>query len=179
MSLSKRERNLLVMTIAVIAVVANYLPVAPLRRQWDSVADDIRNRERQLDGMKAYLQRKDGWQSEYDELRRGVNQTAGQLQTTSEVLKKIEEVGKASGVQFVSRRPLPEVDKGVYRELPVQCSYEATTESLVRFLHALVTASGFIRVEQLTVSPKPDNPSILRCDSQVRALAGKMEGPTS
>ncbi len=34
-------------------------------------------------------------------------------------------------------------------------------------------------VEQLTLSPRPENPGILRCEIQVRALAGKLGSTTS
>jgi hypothetical protein len=34
-------------------------------------------------------------------------------------------------------------------------------------------------IEQLQVSPRPENPGILRCDIQVRALATKQGNPKS
>jgi Tfp pilus assembly protein PilO len=101
------------------------------------------------------------------------------FQETSDVLKKIEEVATSSGVQITSRRTLMEEDKGVYRVLPVQCAVEATTDSLVKFLFALQTGAGFMSVEQLQVSPRPENTGILRCDIQVRALAAKAGGAHS
>lgn len=178
MALNKRERSLLIMTITVIVVVANYLPIAPLMRHWESLTSELGNKRRELEGMNAYVHRRDEWQQQYDELRKGVNQ-AGRFESTSDVMKKIEEVGTAAGVLITSRRPMAEVDKVVYRELPVQCTFEATTDSLVKFLHSLQTESGFVRVDQLGVSPKPENQSILRCDIQVRALSGKSEASAS
>ena len=43
----------------------------------------------------------------------------------------------------------------------------------MRFLFELQTAAGFMSVEQLQVTPRTENQSILRCDIQVRALAAK------
>jgi hypothetical protein len=40
----------------------------------------------------------------------------------------------------------------------------------VKFLFALQTGAGFMSVEQLTLSPRPENPGILRCEIQVRAF---------
>ena len=68
---------------------------------------------------------------------------------------------------------MPAVEKDVYRELPVQCTFEATIDSLVKFLHGIQSGAGFMSVEQLQVAGRPDNPSILRCDIHVRALASK------
>jgi len=60
----------------------------------------------------------------------------------SDVLKKLEEVGAAAGILISSRQPLLAVDKDNYRELPVKCRFEATTESLVKFLYGLQRVPG-------------------------------------
>ena len=91
------------------------------------------------------------------------------------MLKKVEEVGAQAGVVISQRRELPKTDRGVYRELPVQCRVEATTESLVKFLYALRTGSGFVSVEQMQVVTQGNNSSVLRCDFVIHALAGKSE----
>jgi len=78
-----------------------------------------------------------------------------------------------------TRREMPVEDKGLYVVLPAVFTVEANTDSLVKFLFALQTGAGFISVEQLRVNPRPENPSILRCDIQVRALSGKLEGTRS
>jgi Tfp pilus assembly protein PilO len=129
--------------------------------------------------MKAVIERKPQWQKEYDELERSLGQRSEQFQRPSDVVKKIQEVAGTSGVIVNSRRELPEEDKGVYRVLPVQCTIEANIEPLVKFLFALQAGAGFVSVEQLRVSPKPENATILRCDIQVRALATKSEGGRS
>ena len=96
-----------------------------------------------------------------------------QFEMTSDVLKKISEIGQTTGVVIQSQRPMPAEEKDSYRVLPVQCTFEASTEALVKFLHGLQFEAGFMSVEQLQVAGRPDNPSILRCDIHVRALASK------
>ena len=175
MALKKREQLLLGVTVAVVVVGANYLLAAPLSRKWTGLEKQLKDRQETLAVIKATLLREPAWQAEYDQLRQRVGQTTQQFQQTSDVLKKIEEVGAATGIIISNRRPMPAVEKDVYRELPVQCTFEATIDSLVKFLHGIQSGAGFMSVESLQISGKPDNPSILRCDIQIRALAGKSE----
>jgi Tfp pilus assembly protein PilO len=177
MALSKREQKLLTATVVILAVGASYAILAPLLKGWGRAGRSLTAQRRELGVMKSIVQRQPAWEEEYAQLRASLNQAPQRFNAASDVLKKIEEVGAGSGVIISARRSRKEEDRGVYMELPVDCTVEATTESLVRFLYALQTAAGFMRVEQLQVSPKPDNPALLRCDIQVRALSVKAEGP--
>jgi len=173
MKITKRERGLAAITITAVLLGINYMLVIPLVRSWGEVGNKLGDRQHELEGVKETIHRKAEWSKQYDELKQGLGQKAGAFQRTSDVLKKIEEVATGSGVQVTSRRPMLEENKGVYRVLPVQYAVEATTDSLVHFLFALQTGAGFMSDEQLQISPRPENPGILRCDVQLRALAAK------
>ena len=179
MKITSRERWLLGVTIAVIVVGINYLLLIPLGRSWRNTGGQLRAQDHELYLIHATLQREPQWRKQYDELRQSLGQRTESFQQVSDVEKKIVDLATSAGVQLTSRRSLLEEDKGVYRVLPEQCSLEATTDSLVRFLFALQTGAGFMSVEQLQVSPRPENPGILRCDIQVRALATKQGSPRS
>lgn len=175
MKINKREQLLLGVTITIVVLGLTYVLAAPLARRWNSLGSQLRNKQAEHKAMTDYIAQRPQWEQEYAKLRERLGQSDVRYAQTSDVLKKIEEVGAAAGIQINARRPLPMVDKGVYRELPVQCSFEAGTDSLVKFLHALQFGSGFISVEQLQIYPRTDSPGLLRCDIQIRALAGKGE----
>ncbi|MGD0058756.1 MAG: type II secretion system protein GspM [Verrucomicrobiia bacterium] len=179
MAVTKRERNLLVITITVTVLVINFFVVRPLWRNWRSAGEKLKTQQQQLALMEATIDHERQWQKQYDELKQSLGQRVESFQQSSDVEKKILEVATSSGVQITSRRPMLEEDKGVYRVLPEQCAVEATTDSLVRFLFALQTAAGFMSVEQLQVTPRTENQGILRCEIQVRALAAKPVGAKS
>jgi len=180
MKITKRERGILVVTIMAVALVSSYFLIVPLLRNWRETVIQLKSKQRVLDGMRTTIQNKAGWQKEYDKLKQGLGQqTEGGFQFTSDVAKKIQEIATSSGVQVNATRQMTEEDKGVYRVLPVQCTVEATTESLVKFLFALQTGAGFMSVEQLTLSPRPENPGILRCEIQVHALSAKSRSTNS
>ena len=151
----------------------NYLLILPLVRSWGETGRKLSRQQHELSTMKATIEHLPQWQKEYDELKRNLGQQSERFEHTSDVVKKIEQIRSSTGVVVNGVRQMPEEDKGVYRVLPVQYTIEATTEPLVKFLFALQTGAGLMSVEQLRITPRPENPSILRCDIQVRALAGK------
>lgn len=176
--MNKRERNLLVATITLVVVGVNYVLASYLIGKWQPLTGQLLTKQRELEGMQATVARKSEWQTSYDDLKRNLKQSQA-FESASDVLKKIEDVGKTSGVLMQTRRMLREEPKDVYRELPVQCTFESTIESLVKFLYGIQTAAGFMTVDNLSVTAKADNSSILRCDIQVRALASAGEKPKS
>ena len=159
---------------------ANYLLVAPLAAKWKLFGSTLATRRRELESHTETIKREPEWRQQLDQLRHNISEKSAQFEQTSDVLKKIDEVGDASGIPpFQSRNPGPTVDRGVYRELPVKCTFESTTESLVKFLYGLQSGAGLVSVEELRITPRADNPSILRCDIQIRALASQAGAPTS
>ena len=179
MALNKRERTLLTITVSAIVLGANYLLIVPLAAKWKAFGGNLETRRREREAIKETIEREPAWQQEYAHLRQNLSQKTAGFEQTSDVLKKIDEVGATSGISIQSKSPMQPVERDVYRELPVKCAFESTTESLVKFLHGLQTSSGFVSVEELRITPRADNPSILRCDIQIRALAGKEGAPTS
>ena len=172
MAINKREWTLLIVTIASVVIGVNYFLGAYLVGKWQPLRGQFASKQRELKAMQETIAHTGEWKADYETLGRSLKQS-NSFESASDVLKKIEEVGSASGVLMQSRRMLREEPRDVYRELPVQCSFESTTESLVKFLYGVQTAAGFMTVETLAVASKADNSNILRCDIQVRALAAK------
>jgi len=180
MALNKRERVLLSTTITLIVLGVNYLLLVPLTHRWGSLREQLSSKRRELKEDEAFIQRAPQWQKEYDELRGKANQQSVRFQQASDVSKKIEELRSASGILIKDTRTMSIVERDVYRELPVQCNnIEATAETLVKFLYAVQTSPEFMSIEELTVTPQPDNPRLLRCTIRLQALMGKSEGAKS
>jgi Tfp pilus assembly protein PilO len=173
-ALNQRERKLLIAIITIVVVGVNYLLASELAGRWKPLRSDLDSKRRTLEGMQAEIARKPEWQKKFDDLKHNLKQSQT-FETANDVSRKIQEVGGAAGILIQSSRPLKEESKDVYRELPVQCQFEADTVSLVKFLWGLQSASGFMTVETLSVAAKSDASSVLRCDIQVRALASTVE----
>lgn len=172
MSLKRSEQMLIGATVALVALLGSYFLISSLAGRWQSIRRQVTTRERELTGIQATIQRKPEWERESKRLRDGLGSQQQRFEQMSDLLKRIDEVSTTTGVIVSARRPLPVVERGSYREFAVQYTFEATTESLVHFLHAIQTGATFIDVEQLQVAPRPDNLQILRGDIQLRALTG-------
>lgn len=178
MTLRRRERVLLVATVSIVVAGGTYLAYRPLLQSYGRLGATVQNQQRELARNRAIVQHLPEWQRNYDELRARLGQQMESFQQMSDVLKKIQEVAATSGVIINTSKPMEEKDRGAYRELPVQCRVEATTDSLVKFLFALRTGAGFVSVEKLDILSQP-NSNVLRCDLLIHALAGRAERPAA
>ncbi|MBM3860185.1 MAG: hypothetical protein FJ395_11100 [Verrucomicrobia bacterium] len=175
MTVNSRERTLVVLTVLVVAFIGTYVFGDWLFQSYQGARRKTGMQGRELEGMRATIARHPEWQQQYDQLSQRLGKSAEQFEQTSDVLKKIEEMSAQSGIIISARKPLPVNDRDLYRELPVECSFEAGLEPLVRFLIALRSSANLMSVQQLRIAPRLDKPAILRCEIQIRALTGKSE----
>ncbi len=171
-AISKREKMFLVITILVVVGVLNVFLFSPLLRRWQRMNSDLSAKRRELTTVQATIDRAPDWHQSYEKMGRDLKQSE-RFESATDVIKKVDEVGGAAGVLTQSKRPLKEEEHEVYHEWAVQYYFESTVESLVKLLHGLQTTSGFMTVEQLNITSRPDNSGILRGDIQIRALAAK------
>ena len=55
----------------------------------------------------------------------------------------------------------------------MQRNFDATTETLVKFLFAVQNNPEFMTIEELNVTPQGDNAQLLRCVIRLRTLISK------
>ena len=178
MQISKRERQLLILTSTIVVVGLNLLLFFPLLTRWQKMNVELTVKRNVLTKEQEIIARTPEWRRSYDELGRNLKQSE-RFESATDVIKKVDEVGGAAGILTQTKRPMKEEEHEVYHEWAVEYHFETTVESLVKFLHGLQTSSGFMTVEQLNVSAKPDNSGILRGDIQIRALVAIEGKPAS
>ncbi len=179
MAMNKRERTLLITTISLTVIGVNYLLISPLNKRWTTLQNDLLNKRRELKDEEAFISRAPQWQKDLDTLRKKVGQESTRFQQPSDVLNTIESIKDPSGVVIKDRRPMNAVEREGYRELPVSCSFDATTESLVKFLDGIQSSPEPMSVEELQVTPQPDNTALLRCTIRIQATISKTGGTRS
>ena len=104
MALNKRERNLLIITIAAVVVGLNWLLVAPLFGKWQTFRAQLASKRKELQGMQATVAHKAEWKADYDQLGKSL-QSSVTFDAPSDVLKKIKLVAVA--YSFVDRELFP------------------------------------------------------------------------
>ena len=178
MALNKRELKLLLITITTVVVGVNLFLFPSLLAHWQKLDRDLNDRRRELTIADATIAHAPEWRRNYDALGRNLKQ-AERFATPTDVIKKVDEVVAATGILTQSKQTLKEEERDMYHEWPVQYKFAATVESLAKFLYGLQTSSGFMTVEQLDVTTRPDNSGSLSCVIQIRALTAKEGKPAS
>jgi Tfp pilus assembly protein PilO len=180
MTLNRREQTLAAAVAGLVLLLVTYGVGAAMAAHGRETSRKITARQRELASVQAAIRSRPEWLAQTEHLRQGLRRQQ-HFEKEFDLLKQIEDTSKAAGVSISGRRELLPVDHGNYREMAVQCSFEAGIQSLVQFLFALQTETGLITVEQIQIAPRPDNVSILRGDIQVRAVTerqGKAKTPS-
>src|SRR5258705_13743613 len=110
MAINKRERNLLVATITLVVVGVNYFLAAYLISKWQPLRGQLATRRRELEGIQTTIAHKAEWQASFNDLKRNLK-AATAFETSNDVLKKIQEVAKTSGILPQSSLSLREESK--------------------------------------------------------------------
>lgn len=166
MKISAREKNFLWATVLIAFVLFNYLIV------WDWIGSAV-ERHKSLSQLRseALLQKETiahtaEWESEIKSLK-DLTKTGGPEADDTEWLRRLEELGKKSGLSLSSQRPIPEKKTAFGSEAGVNFSIEANQEALVKFLCVLQKDPANPQVSILQITP--DNPTIdkLRVDATI------------
>ena len=170
MKISSREKGFLWATALTGFLIFNYLVV------WDWVGSAI-DRQKSLAGLRseAVLEKETiahtaSWEDEIKSLKILTKSGTSDAEDT-EWLRRLEEMGKKSGLSLSSQRPLPEKKTAFGTESGVNYSIESTQEALVKFLFALQKdpASPQVSILQIT----PDNPSLDKLRVETTILVTK------
>jgi len=156
MKISPREKTFLWTTAATAFVLFNYLVV------WDWIGL-VMAQSRELQRLRAetvlqkeMISRTESWQEEIKSLKPLTKPGSSGAEGT-EWLRRLEDLGKKSGLSLSSQRPLPEKKTAFGTESGVNFSIESSQEALVKFLVALQKDPANPQVSILQISP--DNPS--------------------
>ena len=140
MPISKRERQLLGITITVVVVGLNVLLYSQLRGPWQKLNADLITKRRELVMVQKTIKTlAPEWRQNYKKMGQDLKQSE-RFESATDVIKKVDEVGGAAGILTQSKRPMKEEEHDVYHEWAVQYYFEATTEPLVKFLPAVPMA---------------------------------------
>jgi len=170
---TQREKALIIAVSIVAFVVVTFFIWKPLLAMWRQTSTEYASKQRQLELVKETLAKQPEIEKEFKELNSKMSNPNG-VAPVSDVLQKVEQLARDSGITLRSRTPQPPRDKGGFTEVAVECSMDASIDSLVHFLYNVRTAQDLLDVTELKVTPKPANPSLLSADARLVSLrAGK------
>ena len=174
MKMNQREQILVGTIAGLVVLFGAWFAATSAWDYWRSLNGTLVTRRRELAGMQAAIMQSPEWRQKTEKLRAGMqSQQKNEPMTDGDLMKLVEELTKQTGVKINTQHSLKTVEHNLYRELALRCSFDATTPNLVHFLYAIQIKSGLITVEELQLTPRPDKPSVLRGDIQLRVLTDR------
>ena len=157
--LSKRERNIFILTAAVIfTMLADYTVVRPLRRSLASLDNKIK----QTETMALHNLRSAAQKPELDKVYRKIQESiqdsrADDEEIRSSMLKDIESLAREHEIYLSEVKPQVSNETPRYKEFSVRMQMECPMEDLMRFLSGLMRTRKLYTVESFRITPHPED----------------------
>ncbi|MGI6496014.1 MAG: hypothetical protein ACOX5G_07990 [Kiritimatiellia bacterium] len=115
--------------------------------------------------QRALIGQEPEWRRQFDELRDMMPVFASDRRVDTYWLGVMDKVASRHGVSIGKRQIGAEIVTGDAYEMPIVCKdFEATLDSLVRFLYDLHAEGAMLDIRQMYVRPAPNNVGQLRGD---------------
>ena len=161
--LSRRERYMLYICVAVIAVVfLDKLIFNPVVSKLEHLNKEIVIHERKLEKSTRISKQDDSITKEYEKYGRHIKQISSDEETIAILLSNIEKIAKESSVSFLDVKPSPPEQVGFYKRYVIKIEAEAKINHLVDFIYRLEKAPQLLRVGEFRLSPKAEDSDILK-----------------
>lgn len=153
MKLSEREVVLFWATGVAALIGLSYVVAAPKVRDWGALRTARADAERKIAAAERLVAQGPQWQRRLVELRQKLPQYAPDKDVTADLLIRIDEIAKRSGLALPSREVEREIQHGDLFDLSVNCKWEGKLEAIVQFLFELQNQDVILDASQLTIAP--------------------------
>ena len=156
MNLSKREKYIFIVTVAIImsALAYNFI-IEPIFKKWHSVNNEIIIEKTRLKKGLKLLDDRNTIINEY-------NTYAASLKNMSKILSYIEKEALSSGIKTANIRPRPVIQKELYKEYVIELQIEGTFSSINKFVSELINSPIFITVKRFDLRAVTGTSSYLK-----------------
>lgn len=161
--ISKKEKYLLYIAIVCVGcAVLNRIVLRPLMGKSANFNRQIQLKRRMLENSLRLLSQKEDIQKESGKFANFAKQRFSEEEETASFLDEIEEIAKKSQVLLVDLRPYSAERVDFYIDYKIELEAESDMNQLITFIYNLQNSENILRVQKFHISPKADNPSILR-----------------
>lgn len=153
MIFSRRDFNLVLITLGVLLAGLTYLLASPIFSKWSETAALRESLERQQSIAENILQRRGEWESRLEALRDRLPRYEAQEAVGAELLRRIRQLADANRVSTSRITPDAEENIGDLYEQSIEVTWEAALEPMVRFLYAVQMAGATLDIRSMTMAP--------------------------
>lgn len=164
-NLSKREKAILIITIALIVFSSFYkLAISPYLRLSSSLDKEIVKLHNKLNKAMRLIPRKSIIEKEFQDIAAsGMPEQEGFAgeQQIARILIALENLGNQAGVRLTDIRPHPVRAAEYYSEYIVEVRFEAGINEITRFIYEIQRSEELLKIEKLQLNIKSSESSLL------------------
>lgn len=162
MTLSSREVILGWATFAVVLLVLTFWLGEPKLQEWRDAREAVAMLERKMMVTQRLLERDADIRTRLADFRKQLPKHPADKRVTAELLKDLSRTARGHSMTLTSSKPEEEKRLEDLYEVAIHCTWEATLESLTRFLYAVQEKGVMMDISQITITPKRGAPDMLR-----------------
>ncbi|MCE5274319.1 MAG: type 4a pilus biogenesis protein PilO [Syntrophaceae bacterium] len=151
---------ILVVILGVITGVYWQFFYRPVLAEIKTIEPELNQLKNELAAKKEIVKGKSRYQAELEDTRVKLHLALKQLPDKSEIpslLENVSSLGTAAGLQFKLFKPMPEVPKNFYAEIPVDIQVEGKYRDIVTFFDNVSKMPRIVNIMNITIgTPKKD-----------------------
>ena len=180
MKISQRELILGIATLAAALGGLTWYIVDKKSETWKTKANDMGKLEQQISLHQNAIKMQDNWKGELDSLQQDLRVfPLEQKSVAPELMKTIKGISSTDGLDITRTQPYNEKQIGDLFEIGINCTWEGTLESLVRFLTEVQQQGVRYDVRQLNVTPVGKNTGRLKGNLVIHCVYTRKATPPS
>lgn len=156
MKFSDREKYILIITAALVTAALSYnFIVEPFFKKCAGINNEIIIKQAAFKKGVRLLEKRDAIITDY-------NNYAASVKDVSKLLSYIEQQGLSLGIKIVNIKPLPAVQKELYKEHVIELEIEGAFLYINRFVSELIKPPALITVKKFELRTAPGETSYLK-----------------
>jgi len=162
--LSKRERTIFYVTIAVIGLgLLDRLILSPILGKIDHLNETITTQEETIAQSLLIVTQEKRIDSEGDLYASFLSKSQKEEKVITAFLKEVETLAKQSSVYLIDIKPSGKDTEGISKKYFLKLNFEAQMEQVINFFHNVTNYEQLIKVEGYQLGPKSKGSSVLSC----------------
>jgi Tfp pilus assembly protein PilO len=171
-SISKREKNIFFVTIAAVCLALLYsFVVEPLYREYTRLNQEIKVKQMRLAKNLRLMNEKDIIKGEFKKYSDQFKSRGSEEEEMASVLTEIERIGKATGIYLNNVKPQKIKDMDFYKIMQVEIRFEATMDTLSKFIYELQNSSYLLKPNRLQINSQGGDSSLLEGIIQINKIS--------
>ena len=153
MTFSRKENTIVVLVLIIVLLGLSYLIGMPLQEEWER-AGRLREKTIIANGVaRELIAQRGDWEGKLTALRGRLPKYRPDQPVTAELLKTIKRTADEYQISISRMEPDKEQKVGDLSEVAIDCMWDGTLDSIVRFLYAVQGQGAILDIRQLTISP--------------------------